>query len=424
MDVNDLLIRIQPLWMQRTRGRFSINEGDSDKLQSQFEELFDSLVHAIASGNSDELRRMLEEWLKLSSTSVVMLGERSLVETMIILQSITFKVAEEELEDEEFVHLIKSSLPIFSDAIDCAAKMDLKRHVEIATKELDRAHQSIDRIEKNKSEFISIAAHELKTPLTLIEGYTAMLQDQLDEHNILDQAAILMRGIDKGTTRLREIVNDMIDISMIDNEMLALNFQPIWINRLFPQIEQDFRSKVTTRNQTLTLSPFPHQQMTFADEERLLQAISYIVSNAIKFTPDGGKITVKGDLLPGFAEITITDTGIGINPSDHQKIFEKFRNLGKASLHSSGKLKYKGGGPGLGLPITKGIIEAHGGAIWVESDGYDEEKCPGTTFHVLIPLREQPPDEQINKLIQSLTYSEYNRTQETVMKTEVIDKSG
>jgi signal transduction histidine kinase len=107
---------------------------------------------------------------------------------------------------------------------------------------------------------------------------------------------------------------------------------------------------------------------------------------------------VDGRLLPGFIEITITDTGIGISLEDQAVIFEKFRQLGKASLHSSGKTKFKGGGPGLGLPITRGIIEAHGGTIWVESQGYDEKACPGSTFHILLPDRSEATDPKVAKL--------------------------
>jgi signal transduction histidine kinase len=112
--------------------------------------------------------------------------------------------------------------------------------------------------------------------------------------------------------------------------------------------------------------------------------------NAIKYTPDNGTITIDGRLLPGFIEIIIKDSGIGISPEDQTLIFDKFGQLGRTDLHSSGKIKFKGGGPGLGLSITRGIIEGHGGTIWVESTGYDEVKLPGSTFHILLPTRTEP----------------------------------
>jgi signal transduction histidine kinase len=138
--------------------------------------------------------------------------------------------------------------------------------------------------------------------------------------------------------------------------------------------------------------------MLFGDPERLYQAFRNILNNAIKFTPDGGNITVDGRTLPGFQEVTVADTGIGISAKDQEAIFEKFGQLGNVSLHSSGKTKFKGGGPGLGLPIAKGIVEAHGGTIWVESAGHDEKDCPGSTFHVLLPIRTESPNPKLAKL--------------------------
>ena len=214
---------------------------------------------------------------------------------------------------------------------------------------------------------------------------------------------ILLKGIDNGARRLREIVDDMVDVSLIDNDLLALNFQPVWIDRLLEMVRDDFQDILDERIIRLHIHKFSGSEvMNYADGERLYQAFRNLVSNAIKYTPDGGSITIDGRILPGFQEITFTDTGIGIAPEDQARIFEKFGRIGSVSLHSSGKTKYKGGGPGLGLPISKGIIEAHGGTIWVESEGYDEERCPGAAFHVLLPLRTKPPDDKVAKLFQAV----------------------
>ena len=123
----------------------------------------------------------------------------------------------------------------------------------------------------------------------------------------------------------------------------------------------------------------------------LQKALDNVIVNAIKFTPDGGSIYISA--LPvevngtgNFCEIRVRDTGIGIDPSNHKIVFEKLYQLGKVELHSSGRTKFKGGGPGLGLAIAAGIVKAHRGKIWVESPGYDEEKLPGSTFFIQIPL--------------------------------------
>jgi signal transduction histidine kinase len=128
-----------------------------------------------------------------------------------------------------------------------------------------------------------------------------------------------------------------------------------------------------------------------ADFKRLVQAFSNILGNAVKYTPDGGTITVNGNVVPSndgedYVEIIISDTGIGIDPKFHELIFEKFFRIGDPQLHSTGNTKFKGAGPGLGLPIAKGVIEAHSGRILVESDGEDETRLPGSRFHVILPI--------------------------------------
>jgi signal transduction histidine kinase len=133
------------------------------------------------------------------------------------------------------------------------------------------------------------------------------------------------------------------------------------------------------------LGDLPH---IMVDSTRLHQALRNILINAIKFTPDGGDIHVQTELLDGGTaiQISVADSGIGIDPEHHELIFEKFYRASELNLHSTGQTKFKGAGPGLGLPISKGIVEAHGGRIWVESSGYDEERLPGSTFYIVLPV--------------------------------------
>jgi len=312
-------------------------------------------------------------------------------------------VAREILTEADALSLLSLAAPAFVYAFQTAARLEMERTIERISWDLEKANASLQRLDKSKSNFISVAAHELKTPLTLIEGYAAMLRDQLPASAEFEQARIILKGVNNGTRRLREIIDDMIDVSLIDNQLLSLNFQPVWINRLIDLLHKDLARSLEERQQILEIYPFDGwAEMTFGDSERLYQAFRNVLLNSIKYTPDGGKISISGRQLPGFVEIIIADTGIGIDPEDHLRIFDKFGNLGDVSLHSSGKTKYKGGGPGLGLSITKGIIEAHGGSIWVESPGYDEIKCPGSTFHILLPLRKTPPDDRTAKLFAPL----------------------
>ena len=131
-----------------------------------------------------------------------------------------------------------------------------------------------------------------------------------------------------------------------------------------------------------------------ADPELLKKALDHVIVNAIKFTPDGGTIAISTAIvddtrLGKCAEIRIKDSGIGIDAEHHKIIFEKLYQLGKVELHSSSRTSYKGGGAGLGLAIASGIVKAMQGSIWVESAGHDEEKFPGSTFFIRLPLVKQ-----------------------------------
>jgi signal transduction histidine kinase len=231
-----------------------------------------------------------------------------------------------------------------------------------------------------------------------------MLKELLEQKKIFDEHIfLLVDGMDSGSRRLREIISDMIDVSLIDNELLSLTFQPTWLYKTLYRVKEYYKEAIQSRKISLEVNRFSGDNiLNFFDGERIYQAISNVVSNAIKYTPDGGRINIDGRQLNEFIEIVIIDNGIGIDPLDQIKIFDKFQAVGEVDLHSSGKLKFKGGGPGLGLPISKGIIEAHGGRIWVESNGYDEITCPGSTFHILLPIREAPPEYKSTDLYEPL----------------------
>jgi signal transduction histidine kinase len=143
-----------------------------------------------------------------------------------------------------------------------------------------------------------------------------------------------------------------------------------------------------------------------ADPGRLHQVFTQIINNAIKYTPDGGKILITGQTeaatgsRPAAVRIIVTDTGVGIAPEDRDKIFERFYRAGNSNLHSTGQTKFMGAGPGLGLAIVKGLVEAHGGRIWAESQGFDQQNCPGSTFSIVLPVQAMPgPGVRVNRIV-------------------------
>ena len=398
MNVPEILAKLRPSWVRRVANSMARGAGVRENFQSQVERFFDLMLQAIDTGDPAWVEPIIYDWAAASTQSDLEEGQKNISAVLNRMLMFTYEISREELAEQEALDLMGAVLPVFTYALEKAAQYETESRVTYISNELAGVQQKLERLDRSKSNFISVAAHELKTPLTLIEGYTAMMRE-ITKNTPSDQLDTLIDGINNGIHRLRSLVDDMIDVSLIDNNLLDLNFQPVWINQILHLLESELIGSVSARRQVFELNQFPgSEQMLFGDPERLYQTFRNILINAIKYTPDGGKIVVDGRSLPGFIEVKISDTGIGISPQDQELIFEKFGQLGNASLHSSGKTKFKGGGPGLGLPIARGIIEAHGGAIWVESDGHDEVHCPGSTFHVLLPVRSEPPDPKFAKL--------------------------
>jgi len=267
----------------------------------------------------------------------------------------------------------------------------MERMVEQRVDELSSAYQTLAKLDKNKSDFIQVAAHELRTPLTVIKGYMGMVKTAPAVKN--DPSLVqVMEGVLQGTNRLHQIVNSMLDVARLENQVLTPHLESVALGPILRLIRKDLLEDLQARGMTLELDPSINSAPLLpADSELLKKALENVIINAIKYTPDGGSIFVEArsvqlDGRGEFCEIRIRDTGIGIDPANHTIVFEKLYQLGKVELHSSGRTKFKGGGPGLGLAIAAGIVKSHQGKIWVESSGYDEEKLPGSTFIIQLPL--------------------------------------
>ena len=398
MNVSDILIEIRPSWIRRVSNSMARGSGVRENFQSQLDRFYDLLIQAVQTGDPAWVDSVLHDWASAPTESDLRDGQRNTSSILNRMISMTYEQAREDLTNQQALELLGVLLPIFTYALEKVAHYETEMRVAFISNELSNVKGKLERLDKSKSNFISVAAHELKTPLTLIEGYTSMMRDIAKGDNS-KQMDPLIDGVNSGIRRLRSIVDDMIDVSMIDNNMLSLNYQPVWLNHIFQLLQRDMIKDFSARKQILNIVQFSgSNQMFFGDSERLYQAFHNILINSIKYTPDGGRITVEGRLLPGFVEITISDTGIGISPEDQELIWVKFGQTGNSALHSSGKTKFKGGGAGLGLPIARGIIEAHGGTIWVESEKKDEDTCPGSVFHVLLPMRTEPPNPKLASL--------------------------
>ncbi len=251
--------------------------------------------------------------------------------------------------------------------------------------------------EKSKSNFVAVAAHELKTPLTLLEGYANMIRYESAPDSRL---MLYVEGLSNGFRRMYEIINDMIDVSLIDLKGVELNYTQFYLERIILGVADNLDKYFFERQVDLVIMPLGEELRIYGDQEKLVNAFTKVLLNALKFTPNGGKVTVSSavtrqeealDNLMGYIQVKVTDTGIGINPENLEMIFDKFTSTMDVNLHSSSKTNYKGGGPGLGLAIGRGIIQAHGGRIWAESEKCDEANCPGATFYIELPIWQKAP---------------------------------
>lgn len=274
---------------------------------------------------------------------------------------------------------------------------------------LEKSATDLARLNKMKDSFLGLASHELKTPLTVIMGYTELLLTDIADKFEKTELEMI-ENIANAAARLDNIVKDMVDVSMIDEKQLRLKMEDVNLNHLVESSVNELRFFFSMRKQKIVLQLDETIPVIRGDRLRLTQLMSNVLGNAIKFTPDGGTVTVTTSakfLLRSkqpiasdqaqsvvnigkehhlYVEMAVSDTGIGIDRDDQIRIFDKFYEVGNIEEHSSGKVAFKAKGAGLGLAIAKGIVDMHGGEIWVESSGYHPDQFPGSTFHILLPL--------------------------------------
>jgi signal transduction histidine kinase len=268
----------------------------------------------------------------------------------------------------------------------------LNKSMRTLNMKLKSTNEQLQTMDKVKSDFVTIASHELRTPLAQVRGYTDIV-DALNEQGILDQDQTnnLVSNLRKATERMEELISAMLDVSQLDVDAMDLRFTQTSVEAVTRMAIEPLTDAIRQRKLTLSargLRGLPNIQ---ADLQRIVQAFRNVIVNAIKFTPDGGKIEITASLQESDEEgdhilVSIQDTGVGIDRANLEMIFKKFFRAYDPSLHSTGTYKFLGAGPGLGLTIARGVIEGHGGRIWAESTAHDMEARPGSTFHILLPV--------------------------------------
>jgi signal transduction histidine kinase len=265
------------------------------------------------------------------------------------------------------------------------------RHLNV---DLTSQNERLEIMDRVKTDFITIASHELRTPLTQVKGYTDILAAMNEEMSLTpEQTREIVGHISRASTQLETLITAMLDASQLDSEGVQLSYMQTTLETVLRLAVDSLSTAMKERRITFETKGVRELPPMEVDFKRLVQAFTNIIGNGMKYTPDNGRILVTTELQTAvdneaqFVEIVVADSGIGIDPQYHQLIFEKFFRIGNPQLHSTGSTKFKGAGPGLGLHIAKGVIEAHDGRIWVESEGEDEARLPGTRVHIILPLK-------------------------------------
>ena len=238
-------------------------------------------------------------------------------------------------------------------------------------------------IDQMKSDFISLVSHELRTPLTSIIGFVSFILDG-KAGTINDRQRNSLARVQRQSKRLAALINDLLDISRIESGRIQMEQESISLLEIVTQRIEEIRPQADEKSIQLELTAPESIPTILGDEARMGQVFTNLIGNAIKFTPNNGEVSVKVEADGNLLHVEVIDTGPGIPPEERQKVFDKFYQLSDISTR-------KQGGSGLGLSITKSIVEAHGGKLWID----DGTQGKGSNFQFVLPLVKE--DKNVNR---------------------------
>jgi PAS domain S-box-containing protein len=273
-------------------------------------------------------------------------------------------------------------LGYIGSCIDIHERKQAESEREKLLKEAQTAHKQAEIANRMKDEFLATVSHELRTPLNAILGWTQMLKNGIVGYEQLPKA---IETIERNSRSQAQLVEDLLDVTRIVSGKLRLNVKPVELSSIVESAIDTVRPAAEARGVEIEKRFDEHPALVSGDAERLQQIVWNLLSNAIKFSPKGGRVTVRLERAVDAAQITVSDTGKGIEPEFLPYVFERFRQ-------ADGTTTRKQGGLGLGLAIVKHLVELHGGEISAESEGVGK----GAVFAVRLPLRaltEAVPDE-------------------------------
>jgi signal transduction histidine kinase len=258
-----------------------------------------------------------------------------------------------------------------------AAYTGLEEKIRERTQELVIANEKLKELDKLKSRFLSNVSHELRTPLTAIDGLAANMMDGITGQ-LNDKQLEYLTDIRASTDRLARLIEDLLDLSTIEKGRVGLKPETLSIEDLIREVASSLRPVVGEKLIQIQVGSVDPGLTAWADRDRIAQVLTNLIANAMKFTPVQGQVVISAHRSSSlWAEVSIADTGSGIPLEEQEKIFDEFYQISRPG-------REKSQGVGLGLAISKDLVEMHGGKIWVES-----EISRGSTFHFTVPTRPQ-----------------------------------
>ena len=364
---------------QRIKHIFEDPEGFANKLLSAYDEgsfIKNFECHALPSGGREE--RWLEYW-SLPIRSGLYAGGR--IEHC---YDITKRRRAEEEQESLLSAYGEQNQIIATYNTELEATLARAKQVETELRELYQREKELRReLEteiKKRAEFSRALVHELKTPLTPMLASSEMLVDELQEEPWLG----LARNIHRGALSLNNRIDELLDVARGELGMLEVNLKSVDLLSLLRKMADDMTSMASRREQSLILELPPSLPMVRADESRLWQVLLNLIGNASKFTPEGGKITLRAREKAGSIVVEVQDTGPGIAKENQERLFESYYQIKTEGQRSKGL--------GLGLALCKKLIELHKGQIWVES-----QVGKGSTFGFSVPLATDQPAKKRKK---------------------------
>jgi len=258
-------------------------------------------------------------------------------------------------------------------AMDITSKIRLQNQLERSYEKLTQTYQELERVTKMKTQFIDVVSHELRTPLTVMRGYIDLVESEYSA-KLEPKFGSRLKIIKTNTDKLYGLVESMLDVSRLEKGSLQIHPEPVRVDTILEEIVQTMIHDAEVKNQTVTLDIEGKLPLIMADRRRLKDVFSNLIDNGLKYTQEGGRIQVSARDEGRMLHVWVKDNGMGIPLENLGKIFDRFH------LVTSNDLSHQVNRLGLGLPIAKGIIEAHGGRMWVES-----QVGKGSVFHVDLP---------------------------------------